>query len=331
MGKAPFSYSYLPKVVYENQIFPVTIVIRDYNPKDPYRFEYDTMSLMQPLFEEPHLTFNKGETFATFYFKVTKDSQKNGYIEIPDLSIWNLNSSFTLYGKKIKVKKLEGDEDFSHVIASSFRILSTRITSYDTKTNLIYLKIKATEANLEDMHLSYAIDDGIENLERNNQYVTAEYYFILPKDLKEITFNYYNPIKNSFVDVKVNIDYSSMPVVENSELSPKKDKIEKIKRDILVGLLLFFILMLIFTRDKLYLLIVFLILLALYYIYKPYSKICVEEGAPLYILPIQNSTIEAHIDKKINTNAYYKYKNFYKIEYKPGVMGWIKDEDLCKD
>ena len=325
---APYSYSYVPKFVYKNQVFPITIYVKHYNSKDEPRFDFDAMALIQPIDPKPTKLINKDSAYYTFYFKAdTQDSK----INTPTINIWNLDYTYILHPKYIKIKKLntKKEKNFSNVIASNLRINQVKIDPYDSKNYLITLKLEANEANLEDISIPNVEDDGIEELKRDGARVTASYYFITPSSKKSINFSYYNTIKNSFITKKISTknikNYS-----DTVELSPKDLSFDKIKRYILYSVIVIFLILIIFTKDLLYIIITAFLIALTIYLNLSYKKICIQEGASVYILPTQNSNISRQIDKRITTTMVNKYKNFNKIEYK-NIIGWIKDEDLCKN
>ena len=327
-ANAPYSYSYIPKFVYENQVFPVTILVKHYDEKDPPHFEFEIISPIQPIDNKPTKLINKNEAFYTFYFKATKDTKE---ITIPQLSIWNLSYTYMLQPKTIKVKKLDTSKakNFSGLIASNLRVNRVKIDPYDSQNSLITLKLEATEANLEDIKIPNVTDDGIENIKRDGSRVTASYYFIIPSKQKEVKFTYYNLIKNKFIQKKISTSIKE-GFSQNIELNPKDLTFDKIKKYFILALAIIFLILLLLTKDKLYLILTIIIGIFTIYLYIPKSKICIQEGASIYILPTSNSNISRQLEKQINTNIIKKYKNFSKIEYN-NIIGWVKDEDLCKD
>ena len=327
-GGAPYSYSYTPKVVYKNQLFPVTILVKHYNPQDPPHFEYDTISLLQPVNLKPVKVINKEEAFYTYYFKANSNDKN---IEIPALSIWNLDHSYTLNSKIINLKELEKkDKKYSGVLASNLRVNSTKVDTYDSSHNLVTLNLEANEANLEDMHIPNVIDDGVENLKRNGALTTATYYFITPSEKKSVSFSYFNTIKRDFKTKNISLQ-NQKSSLDSNNLKPKELNFEKIKKYILIGLTLLFAIAYLLTRDWVYLLFFTLAMAVLIYIFIPKRSICINEGAPLYILPTNNSNISLRVDRKLTTKVIQSYKNFNKIEYKNSLSGWIKNEDTCKN
>lgn len=325
---APYSYSYIPKFVYKNQVFPVTILVKHYNLNDPPHFEFDRMSLLQPIESKPVKTLNKEEAFFTFYFKAPEGSKE---IYIPSLNIWNLDHSFTLMEAKIPVKELQKkDKNFCKVLASNLRVNRVKVDAYDINHNLVTFTLEATEANLEDMHIPKVIDDGIENLKRDGALTTANYYFIIPSNQESVVFSYYNTIKNRLLNKKISLKNQSGSL-DNSQLKPKDLDFDKIKKYALISFTVIVLIAFILSKDFIYLFTFTISTGFLIYVFLPKKSICVQEGASLYILPTNNSNISLKIDEELHTKVLHKYKNFYKIEYKNSISGWIKDEDTCKN
>ena len=325
-ANTPFSYSYVPKKVYKKQLFPVTILVKHYNPKDPPHFEYDSLSLIQPIDYKPIKVINKNEAFYTFYFKTPSNKET---LIIPTLTIWTLSYTYILQSKKIPIQELKGADKktFTDLLASNLRVNSIKVDTYDTNSSLVTLSLEATEANIEDFHIPNTSDDGIENIKRDGTRVTANYYFVIPSNKQKLSLSYYNLIKNKFITIPLNLENSNHKI---GKLNPKELSFDTIKKYILIATTLLFLTLAYFTRDYLYLAVTAFMIGLLIYFYLPNKSICIPEGASLYILPTSNSNVITQTDKKYTTPVIYKYKTFNKIDYN-GLKGWIKDEDLCKN
>ncbi len=324
---APISYSYVPKFVYKNEVFPVTIAIKHFNPKESIHFEFDPLSLMQPLEFKPVVTLNKDEAFFTFYFKAKYDLQS---LTIPSLTIWNRDFSYLLNEQTILVKKTpKTPQNYAGVMAANFLITLVRVNPYDSSNSLVELHIKAVQANLENMHINSVKEDGIEALKRNGASVKAIYYFVVPASVKKIAFSYYNLLQKKFLTKEINIAFYKNRLEFNT-ITPKELSFEKVKKYTLFFFIILFALMFYYTRDKVYLFILLLSTIIFVLFFLPKKRICINEGASLYVLPTQKSSVSLQITQKITKTVLKKYQNFYKIEYH-GITGWVKDEDLCKN
>ena len=320
-----YRYSYMPKKVYENQVFPVTLINTSERNDHP-QFQFDISSTTKPLFKRPLTVRNGNDIFYTFYFKAGKVD-----IRIPRLFIISDNVDISLDPQMIPLASLKRPKAFCNVLAADMKIKNYQVSNYDTKNHMVTLSIEAYEANLEDISLQGVEENGVEEIKRDNAKVTAEFYVILPRTQKELSFNYFNTIKKRFITLNIPIELPNASVTTQSDLNPKVDAFERLKRYTLIFFALFFMFMFLWKRDFFYLILGVVSLITLMTFYIPHKKVCVKQGAPLYILPTQTSTIGTRVENKIETMLLGERGEFKKVEYKKGMIGWIKNEDLCKN
>ena len=325
-AQSEYKYSYIPEKAYENQVFPVTVICVSECSKKTPKFTFDIVSDIQPIHDEPLSVHNGDDSFYTFYFKASKID-----IKIPRLFITTQNVEFTLDPKTILLGALEEKDDYSGVLAADMKIVGSQVSNYDEKNHLVTLSIEAFEANLENMYLNHVLESGIEHLHRNNAKVEAEFYFVLPASTKHIKFTYFNTIKKQYVSLQTPIELINTTVVTQTDLNPQEDSFELLKKYTFMFFVSFFFLMFLLKRDFFYLVLGVVSLITLLTFYIPHKKICVKQGSSLYILPTSTSTISTKIDKKTQTDLLGQHEKYKKIEYKKGIIGWIKDEDICKD
>ncbi len=306
-------YSYIPKVVYKNQIFPVTIFVKDKNNPN-VTFDNTT----KPIEKKPIKKVTKNGVFFTFYFKADKDTLK-----LPSFWVSSEDGSLMLDGVSIFVNSLNADSNFCGVIASGFEILD-----YDIDKNRVKIILRATEGNLEDFYINGLSGRKLLHFSRKGAVSEATYSFFLPQS-EVINFSYFNTIQNRIIDLKV--DLNPQNISKNMELNPKDSSFTKLKKYTFGFLSLFFLIMFLLYKDKFYLALFAVTFIGVIIFFAPLKRVCIKKGAKIYILPIKNSTVGKVANSKGEYTLYSKYKNFYKIEYKNGVIGWVKNEDLCKD
>jgi len=316
-------YSFVPKRVYKNQVFPISFLSRtNISGKIIFKFAGDK----SPVLKTPVIINDGSKTFYTFYFKTDEQLFK-----IPSITI-NINGKDNrLDGIEIPVKKLPKRDNFSGVIASGLKIKSYQASVYDEKTNLVAISIEAHDANLEDIYVPVALKDGIENIKRSGSRIDGNYYIVLPSTQKSLTFSYFDTIKDKFIKKHIPISIDDGSVAAQTDLNPKDDSFEALKKYLLVGIIIVFVLLFLWKRDFFYLIIAVIASIVLLTFYTPLSKICIKSGSPLYIIPTYNSTISLYIDQEFTTTELYKRGEYHKITYKNGIIGWIKDEDICKN
>ena len=323
-AQTEYKYSYIPKKIYENQLFPVTLV--GVGGKDNPSLTYDRASPIQPLFKNPLQVKNGNDTFYTFYFKAGKKD-----LHLPLLFVSSDSKESTLEKQHIPFAQLPEEKDFSGILAAEMKIKNHQVSNFDERSHIVNFSIEAYEANIEDIVLQDLSDYGVENIKRENAKVTAEFYAVLPRTQKYLTFTYFNTIKQRHVPIELSVEVKNASVTTQSDLNPKVDAFERLKRYALMAFSLFFILMFIWKRDFLYLVLGAVSIITLLTFYIPHKKICVKQGAPLYILPSQTSTIGTRVENTLDTMILTEHAEYTKIEYKKGIIGWIKDEDICND
>ncbi len=324
-AESEYKYSYMPKKVYENQLFPVTVIDTAQRNENP-QFEFDKLSSVQPISEDPLVIRNGDDSFYTFYFKASRID-----VRIPRLFIVSSSVNISLEPQNISLSSLKNREDFCGVLAADMKVRNSQVSNYDEKHHLVTLSIEAFEANLEDMKIDNAEEYGIEEIQRDNAKVQAEFYVVLPATQKMLKFTYFNTITKQYVFLQVPVELADATVTTQSDLNPKEDSFEKLKKYTFMILVLFFFLMFLFKRDFFYLVLGVVSLITLLTFYIPHENICVKQGAPLYLIPTQTSTISTKLEQELNTMVLGERDEFIKIEYKNGIIGWIKNEDLCKN
>jgi hypothetical protein len=320
-----YKYSYMPKKVYENQLFPVTVLDTTEREDHP-QFQFDISSNVQPLFNKPLVIRNGNDRFYTFYFKASKFD-----VRIPTLFIISDSLDISLEKQTIPLSPLKSREDFCGVIAADMIIKNHQVSNYDESHHLVILSVEAFEANLEDMRLNGVEEFGIEHLERENAKVEAEFYAVLPQAQKSLKFTYFNTIKRQYVFLEISTELADASVTTQSDLNPKEDSFEKLKKYTFITLVVFFLLMFLLKRDFFYLVLGVVSLITLLTFYIPHKQICIKQGAPLYILPTQTSTMSTKVDEEFEAMLLGERGDFKKVEYKKGIIGWIKNEDLCNN
>ena len=317
-------YSYVPKKVYEKQVFPISFLANNNASNKKIIFNFSEGK--QPVLKEPVIIKNGTKTFYTFYFKTT-----DRLFSLPKITV-NLNGKKRILdGVRIPVKKLPHSKNFSGVIASGLKIKNHQVSVYDETTNLIAISFEAHDANLEDIYIPSALKDGVENAKREGSKMEINYYIVLPSTQKLLTFTYFDTIKEEFVEKSIPIIMQDASVAAQTDLNPKDDSFETLKKYTLIILTIVFALLFLWKRDFFYLVMSVISAAVLLTFYTALATVCVKEGSPLYIVPTSNSTTSIHIDKRYKTTKLAERNEFVKIEYTNGTVGWIKHEDLCEN
>ena len=325
-AESVYQYSYFPKKIYKNHVFPVTVIGMNSKQDKKPEFTFDPSSDIKPLSDKPLIIKNNTDSFYTFYFKA-----KDRGLRIPALRITTETSYKELPSGFIPLTELESKEDFCGVIAADMKVKNSQVSNYDETNDIVTLNIEANEANLEDMKLKIVQESGIEDILRDNAKVYGDFYAIIPTKQKELKFSYFNTIQQQYITIQVPVDVKDASVSTHAELNPKEDSFEQVKRFTLGTLTLFMFIMFLFKRDFFFLVLGVVSFITLLTLYIPHKKICVKQGSAVYILPTHTSTVSTYLDDKLEAPLLGERKEYLKIETNQGVVGWVKDEDLCEN
>ena len=349
---AEYHYSYLPGQVYVAQVFPVTVLAQNAKITDEPRFKYRfpeqnhatpapkgkiiitspaapharTHLPIQPL---PTKTHNNSDIFYTFYFQ----ADGVGTFVVPPLTIRDANQTITLPSQSIPVTQLpaENNDTFCGLIATDCTLQTSQVSTFDDNNTLVSLTFQAHEGNPEAIRIPGASEQGIETITRKDALVVSEIYFVIPSTQTSITLSYYNPVQHRYIPFTIATDYHNKPVAAQVELNPKASPFDRLKKYGSIALALFFALMFLWRKDWLYLILLVIVSLLIYSVYKPRPMLCIQEGSSLYILPTHNSRSSMTITEKLHTRSLGEHEGYDKINYRNGIIGWIRHEDLCED
>lgn len=233
-------------------------------------------------------------------------------------------STQTLGAPNTKIVALREDQAFCQVLSSDFTLKNHTEKKYDEQHNIVLLEINATNANLEDFHIPYAMRDGIDDIMTEGFNQSIYYFAIIPNDIKEFKFKYFDIESNKYHIVSFPIVLLDSRVSTQTDLNPQKNRFVLYKAIALlvIGLIL---LGFYFKTRQLYMLVLSLIVFAfLLYTQIPISKTTLEKGAALRILPTENSTIFYVTEEPVKADILLKKNGYIKVLLPNKKIGWIE-------
>lgn len=229
---------------------------------------------------------------------------------------------------ELNVIDLYQNKKYAGVLADEFKIITHRTKIYDNVSNILVFEVSAKNSNLEDLKLPGIEKQGFESihLARDSDGI---YYCILPKEVQNISFEYFSLSNNSFQDIILPIVPVEDVVSTQDDIKPKNSFL-LFSNLILIGLMVvILILYFMFKRKKIFLVFFLALLIYLFWsvFFSKHQAILIAQQ-PIRILPTHNSTIleVAHID--MNVEIISKHDQFYKIVTTDGKIGWIRKNAL---
>lgn len=327
------SYFELPKKLFKGQIFALTIKALSANE------DYETLSYsfsnavgLHLLTEEHIRRIEAPYIYDTFYFQV-----KGNSVRTPDITTSltfsnnQRNIQETLSGEKIDTVRLNPEKDFSSILANDFKVIEYKTSQYDNQHNIVVFSSEADMGNLNDFSLKDAFKEGIDIYEESLPFSTITYYAVVSKQLNELKFSYFNLKTRRFSDVIIPIIVENDRVSTQTDLAPTQNthafkKIIAAAVVSVIGLALYII-----RRRKIYLL---LFVLPLFFIAKlavPIKHVCIKPDSNIYLLPMKNGTIFEQVTYQFTTEELGVADDFTKIRMPNQQIGWVKNDDLCKN
>jgi hypothetical protein len=238
----------------------------------------------------------------------------------------------TLPPKKIKFVKIsKNKENFSQIVANSFKILEVQTTQYNNKNYKVSLSIQGNGSNLED--LNFANLDIFQKqvyFEENNTHQYLDYEILVPISLNMLNFNYYSLVDNKFKTIKIPIVLQQDLLSTQHGISPHvSSNISYEKVLMAIGVLICFVIFY-FTRHIIFLLFgIFLLFIFVFSFLRIFlNEIELKKGTTIFVLPTTNSYIYKKIQNVTKVKIVLKKSRWSKVLLENDKIGWIKNEHI---
>lgn len=285
---------------------------------------------------------DSGSLQATYGFKI-KSSSAN----IPALNATALAADGS-YEENARVDSialnaidLRSNTRYIGVLGNNFKLLRSRSQSHDDTHNIVIFEFEIQSQNLNNMTIKGFETQGFEELkQRDDGSVYGIYYVVVPKDLRELLFEYFNPDLRRFESVHIPIVVVSSELVSTqSDLNPKASY-ALFKLVILGVLIALFLGLFLWKHYKIFLFIVALLCGVLIY-NLAFNNLygVVKPGAAVSILPMKDSTIVRIIESDTPVQIVGERKMdiqgqevlLYKVLIGDSQIGWVRSEYVSKN
>jgi hypothetical protein len=324
-------YTEIPDRVIKGEIFSITLksisTIQDFQD---IKYRFSKQSGLKPLSTIPDREIKGKFYLEKFYFLTTRS-----YARLPDITASLVgdseHNSTTITGSKLNVVTLNPKNDFSYIVANSFELTNYKTTSYDTKHNIIIFTAIAKNADLSRIKFKDIFKQGIESIDNEFQEPKITYFLVINKKLERFSFSYFNLKKNKFIKITIPIIVDDDSVTTQSDLKPKDQSKEKLKRDIASVVAILILIIAIWRKKYIYLILVLIPVAYIAYIVIPSKEVCIKKDSNIYLLPVQNGTIFETTTNQYNLPKEGAIDNYTKVKLKNEKIGWVKNEDICSN
>lgn len=327
-----WSYNSVPSRIINGQVYPVSIKYIITNPQFT-SLRYTLNATNTPLVP---IRSNSGiYHIDTFYLSDANNSQYTPSITATAINP-DTNSSYPvtaqLQPQHLNVITLNPPANFSGIIADNFNITDYKTTTYDNQSNILLFFAKALHSNLQSMHFNNIAKQGLESLDENTSgESTAIYYVVIDKNLERFDFTYFNLQNQNYQTVTIPINVVSDTVSTQTTLSPVTDEHTFLKLSIAAVVLFVLIIIIIFRRKVIYILTALIVGGYIAYLLLPPQTVCVKGGSNIQILPIPQGIVFEQTKANRNFKVLNKRGNYTRIELNNNKVGWVQNEDICKN
>lgn len=325
------NYEKIPQRVLNGEIFSVTIktlcVVKDFVDISYKLSNEEGLKILNPV---PLRDKDSKYFYDTFHFIATSQNSR-----LPDFEASLIDANEKAYqttfleGEKLNVIALNPKNDFSNIIANSFDILEYKTTTYDATHNIVVFVATATNSDLSALKLNGVFKQGIESVTHSNNDYKITYYAIVGKSMSNLSFSYFNVLKNRFIFVNIPLIVSDDSVTTQSDLKPTDQSNEIIKMGVAAIVAFLAFLVVLWRKRYIYLIFIFAPLAYILSIALPSKEVCIKEGAGIYLLPMSNGTIFEKATTQYNLQKEAEVEGWVKVQLSNEKIGWVKNEDIC--
>jgi len=327
------NYEETPDRVVKGEIFSITLkTLSTVKQFIDITYELSNHKGLKVLNDIPYREEDSKYYHDTFYFLTTSSKAV-----LPDFTATlhdydnTVYKESTLSGKKLKVVTLNPKKNFSNIIADSFELLEYKTSSYDDQHNIVVFVATAKNCDISAFKFQNVFKQGTESLIESPFDSKIVYYAVINKEVENFSFSYFNLEKNKFIRINIPIVVIDDSVTTQSDLKPKDQSRERLKMIIAAGVALVAFVVILWRRRYIYLVFIIIPLAYIAYIAIPSKEVCIKVNSEIYLLPVHNGTIFEKTSSIYYLQKEGSVKDFVKVKLKNEKIGWVKNEDICKN
>lgn len=321
----------LPKTIYKNQILKINysaIIAAEFDNINTEFHSFDDVKILTPY--ASWKTDSVSKYSLVLYVEVTGNKPKFPNLTLTIKTKDGLTSNETINGKFRTSYNIANEKDYIQVVGNSFKVLSHKVEKYNEESNILTLSLEGNMANLQDINISFATNQGFDKIE--NKYPSSKilYYAVVPNFMKTVNLLTFNPIKATFESHDIKLDFSNIGqrVSTQVDINPNKRSFPILEMLIIGFIIVFSLLLLIKTRHWIFLVIIALLILYASWILLKEDNILIKSGSNIFLLPIKNSTLFMTTDRPMNVVKLKAKGDYIKVILPNKNIGWVKKDNV---
>ena len=264
-----------------------------------------------------------GSYQATYIYKILSKKATIPQIRATAISNNQKYKDITISPKiSLDIYDLRNNPQYSGVVGNALKIKHTKTKMYDNDNTITILELESEKANLEDFSIpnKEIIKQGFQTIDTDK----GIYYFILPRTVSNLSFDFFSLPINQFQSLKIPIVISYDNVAAQDDLKPKNIFLLYSTLFMILGIIVSFAIYFFFWRHKTMLVIAIVLIIWLVWHIFYHHNLTIKLGEEIKILPTQNSTTLFVADRTMEVQVIGSHGDFYKIQTPDDRIGWIK-------
>lgn len=326
----------MPKSVVVGQIFKIEVSV---NPQSEFDFEF-----ISELNEKNIKWLNKNSIqwvksqSSGIYTGIFYLEAKNATAKTTNLSVKAIRNTQEYQKTSLniflpKIKELKSPSGYNNIVANLLEVKKFKTTKFDDLNNIMIVEISGKNVDLASFFINdrTILKQGVDTIVGDFGSQSAYYFAVFKPNKHALEFNYYNLEREKFESFSLPVSVEDDEISTHVGLNPKQSDITTYKNITIYTLATIFFILGIFRRKISYF-VVFAMFVALgVYSYNPFRKATLKSEISVRILPTENSTI-FYISKYEEGVEILSYrKDYVKILFNDGKIGWVKKDDVVKN
>lgn len=320
----------LPKTLYKNQIIKIRysgIITTEFNKIETEFINFDNVEILTPY--APWETESQNKYYLEMYIKITGNRPK-----FPELSLTVYTDDGigkeTIPGDFKYAYNIADNKDYINIVAERFAVINHNIEKFDDENNILTLEVQGFMADVADINISYAKNQGYDKVENNYPESKLFYYAIIPNYMKNLTLATFEPKHGVFQkhDITLNLAGIGQKISTQMDLNPNKRSFPILQMIIVIFVLFFAMIILIKTRHWIFLAIIALLIGYSTWILFKEDHVIIKAQSSVYLLPVKNSTLFMVTERNMEVVKLKAKRDYVKIILPNKNIGWVKKENV---
>ncbi|PSM51429.1 SH3 domain-containing protein [Campylobacter blaseri] len=327
------STSKIPKNAYVNQIFKIDLkadIQQDINLNLEILIEKTADLKWINNSKITWINEGKGVFKTTLWLEANSTKSKLNKIEIIATRNGEFFQNASIRPKIPTFIDIEKRDNYANIVADELIVKSYKTSKFDDHSNIMTIELNAKNCNLSSFFIDSdeIIKQGINSVRGLYANQSGFYFVVFDQNKTNFEFNYFNAKTKQFENFSLDVNLITDDLSTQTGLSPQDDPFLVYKKFTLFSLVIILLILYILSKNTTPLIFAVFLIGFNIYMKDPHSVGVVYKSSHVKILPMEKSTIFYIPSEDENVQIFGSNKNYYKVMFKNGKIGWVDKSNL---